>query len=1068
MNVISLFSRLIWLCLLGIVALPALAEDRQIRIGILAFRSIELTQQQWQATADHLSHQLPGYHFTITPMNYSNLDLAANRHEFDFILTNPEHYITIRADLGALAVATIVPSVEGRPVSTFGGVIFTRADRNDINRLEELRGKTLASPSEQSLGGYLMQRGTLYNLGIGIDEAADIHFTGMPHDNVVREVLQGKADVGFVRTGVLEGMARDGAIRLDQFKVLNLQPAERFPQRLSTELFPEWPFAAMPEVSDALVKQVTQALLAIRAEDEAAVRGKYSGFAPAGNYAAVEELMRRLKVNPERAREFDLRDVLRKYAFESVGGALLLLFAVFAASLHLARTNRQLRFSYHERDKLDEKLKLANTSLERKVEQRTRELSASHQQMYSLLNSLEEGAYGVDVEGDITFVNKSFLRILGFDDASEVTGRHAHNLIHHSHRDGTPYPAKECKVYRAYLANEASHEVDEVFWRRDGRAVPVEYWSQPIEIDGVMQGAIVTFFDISERLKAESDLRIAASAFETQEGILITDAANRILKINRAFSQITGYTESEILGKNPRLLSSGRQSADFYAAMWESLKHTGIWEGEIWNRRKNGEDYPQELTITSVKDRNGSITNYVASFTDITLRKQAEDEIKSLAFYDPLTQLPNRRLLIDRMQQAIAAASRHGSIGALLLIDLDNFKSLNDTLGHDQGDLLLQQVARRLESCMREGDTVARLGGDEFVVLLEDLGNKAGEAASLTETVAEKIADTLTQPYVLDSQTIHSTPSIGITIFDGHDRSIDDFIKQADIAMYQAKKAGRNTARFFDPQMQHAIEARAALESELHQALESGQFQLHYQVQVDSIGLPVGAEALIRWIHPEHGLVPPAAFIPVAEETGLILPLGQWVIEQACAQLKHWQRNIATSSLVLSVNVSAKQFHQADFASQVQSAVQRHAIAPGLLKLELTESMLVERIESTIITMSALKSIGIQFSLDDFGTGYSSLQYLKRLPLDQIKIDQSFVRDLASDGSDKAIVRTIIAMSHSLNLDVIAEGVETAEQRLLLLKKGCRHFQGYLFGKPLPIIEFETALSASRLNVRSP
>jgi diguanylate cyclase (GGDEF)-like protein len=448
---------------------------------------------------------------------------------------------------------------------------------------------------------------------------------------------------------------------------------------------------------------------------------------------------------------------------------------------------------------------------------------------------------------------------------------------------------------------------------------------------------------------------------------------------------------------------------------------------------------------------------------NISERKFAEDEIRTLAFYDPLTRLPNRRLLHDRLQQALSSSARYNRQGALLFIDLDNFKMLNDTLGHDIGDLLLQQVAQRLASCVREGDTVARLGGDEFVLILDDLSKESLEAAAHTKLVGQKILDSLNLPYQLVTHEYRNSPSIGATLFSAHDQSLDELLKQADIAMYQAKKDGRNTLRFFDPKMQIAINARAVLENELHTALEKRQFHLYYQMQVEcaqevSKHRPLGAEALIRWAHPERGLIQPDEFIPLAEETGLILPIGKWVLEMACDQLHTWQQDELTSDLVLAVNVSAKQFLHADFISQVVAALRRHIINPRLLKLELTESLLLDNAEHVINTMGILNDIGILFSLDDFGTGYSSLQYLKRLPFNQLKIDQSFVRSLISDKSDKAIVRTIITMAKNLNLNIIAEGVETEEQRQLLMKKGCAHFQGYLFGKPTPIEQFNELL----------
>ncbi|MDO9233710.1 MAG: EAL domain-containing protein [Methylotenera sp.] len=564
--------------------------------------------------------------------------------------------------------------------------------------------------------------------------------------------------------------------------------------------------------------------------------------------------------------------------------------------------------------------------------------------------------------------------------------------------------------------------------------------------------------DISSIKHTENELRIAAIAFESQEGMIVTDANNNILRVNLAFTAITGYTSEEAVGQTPRLLSSGRQDKAFYEAMWERLNQTGAWEGEIWNRRKSGEVYPEHLTITAVKEASGTVTNYVATLTDITMSKAASDEIKNLAFYDPLTRLPNRRLLLDRLQQALAASTRSEQRGALLFLDLDHFKTLNDTLGHDAGDLLLQQVANRLSNCVREGDTVARLGGDEFVVLLEDLSEQPIEAAAQTVVIAQKILASLNQPYQLGMHEHHSTPSIGATLFNDHEAGLEAILKQADIAMYQSKTEGRNTLRFYDPKMQEAITTRVDMERELRQAIEQQQFQLYYQIQVDNSGKPLGAEALIRWIHPERNMIPPLQFIPLAEETGLILQIGQWVLETACAQLKIWHQNPHRRDLVLSVNVSAKQIHQDDFVTQVQETIQRHGIDAQKLKLELTESMLVANLDDIIEKMNALSQIGVRFSLDDFGTGYSSLQYLKKLPLCQLKIDQSFVRDIVTDDSHHAIVRTIIAMAHSLNLGVIAEGVETEGQRQCLLGKDCTNFQGYLFGKPVPIHEFEVAL----------
>lgn len=577
---------------------------------------------------------------------------------------------------------------------------------------------------------------------------------------------------------------------------------------------------------------------------------------------------------------------------------------------------------------------------------------------------------------------------------------------------------------------------------------------------GLLAKAIVLCRNNDERtsgLIAERDL--LAGVFESSSsGIMLTDAEVNIVQINPAFTLITGYALEEIRGESPRWLSSGRQDQDFYKEMWRTINDKGHWQGEIWNRRKNGEAYPEWLSINRVLNKSGVLTNYIGIFSDISERKEAEAKIHQLAFYDPLTDLPNRRLLIDRLQRACSVSARNGEYGAVLFLDMDNFKTINDTKGHDIGDLLLGEVAKRLKLCLRDVDTIARLGGDEFVVILESFSADADEAATQVELVAEKIRSILNEPYQLKEHQHHATSSIGIVLFKGNQESIDNLLKYADAAMYQAKAAGRNTIRFYDPVIQAALEARIELATDLRYALEKHQFRLLYQIQVNNLHRPLGAEALLRWEHPQRGMVSPIQFIPLAEETGLIVPIGLWVLETACVQLKLWQSNALTCDLTLAVNVSAKQFRHPDFVLQVQRALSESGAEPSRLKLELTESMMVENIEETISKMHEIKLLGVAFSMDDFGTGHSSLSYLKRLPLDQIKIDQAFVRDIVSDPNDAAIVQTIIAMSKTLGLDVIAEGVETRSQLAFLELSGCHAYQGYLFSKPVPIEQFEALL----------
>ncbi|MDD4911857.1 MAG: EAL domain-containing protein [Sideroxydans sp.] len=563
--------------------------------------------------------------------------------------------------------------------------------------------------------------------------------------------------------------------------------------------------------------------------------------------------------------------------------------------------------------------------------------------------------------------------------------------------------------------------------------------------------------DITERKKAELELFLAAKVFESPNPMLITDSNSVIIRCNHAFCNSTGYSESELLGQTPAILHSGRHNDEFYHEIWEVIARTGEWQGEVWERRKSGEIYPKWLMISAIKGDDGGVANYLSTHFDITERKKAEQKIEDLAFFDQLTGLPNRTLLLDRLKQAMIVSARNGNYCALLLIDLDNFKTLNDTLGHDFGDMLLKQVADRLRDCVRADDTVARLGGDEFVVILNALSSIESEAGVQTEVVGEKIISMLNQTYQLKDAMHRSTPSIGATLFMNHKSNIDDLLKQADLAMYRSKEAGRNTLRFFDPEMESVVMKRAAMEAELREAINKQQLLLHFQAQVQG-GHVLGAEVLVRWQHLQKGLVPPAEFIPLAEETGLILPLGRWVLEAACAQLSLWAKRAETEHLTISVNVSSRQFMAVDFVDRVFEILEATKAKPQRLKLELTESLLVSNVEEVIEKMFILKAKGVAFSLDDFGTGYSSLTYLKRLPLDQLKIDQSFVREILSNPHDASIAKTIISLAHNLRMGVIAEGVETNEQRDFLMTLGCHAYQGYLFGRPVPLKEFESSL----------
>lgn len=664
-------------------------------------------------------------------------------------------------------------------------------------------------------------------------------------------------------------------------------------------------------------------------------------------------------------------------------------------------------------------------------------------------------------DGRFIDVNKAFLDLMGFA-REEIVGRTSLELNFWAE------PETRRNMVTMLAQSKSFRDVETQFIRRDGERIWVLVSATLMEIENV-HCVLSVMRDISAAKAAEERLATAQRALKASEEryrtafqtSLDSININRVsdgcyIDCNQAFLDSVGYTREEVIGKTSIDLNIWANPRDRQILV-DMLRQTGSCRDlEAQFRRKDGDIIWGQMSA-SVIDVEG-VPCILSISRDISSAKVAEDEIRTLAFYDPLTHLPNRRLVSERLRQSLAASTRSNRKGALLFIDVDDFKTLNDTLGHRTGDLLLQEIARRLTACTREMDTVARLGGDEFVVILEDLSESQEEAAAHAKIVAEKILEEVCQTYELAGRECLSTSSIGITLFGDRTDTIDEVLQQADIAMYQAKAAGRNTLRFFAPALQAAINTRASMEEDLRQAIGTGQFHLYYQPQVQS-GAVIGAEVLLRWEHPERGFLPPVEFIPLAEETGLILPLGDWVLETACRQIAAWSKWKETAHIEVAVNISARQLRQPDFVEQVLGVLERTGANAKNLDLELTESVLVDNIDEVIAKMTVLKSHGLRFSLDDFGTGYSSLSYLKRMPLDRLKIDRAFVHDMLVDVTSGAIAQTVISLSKAMGLSVMAEGVETEEQRDFLASLGCNAFQGHLFSPPLSVRDFEALLT---------
>ncbi len=688
------------------------------------------------------------------------------------------------------------------------------------------------------------------------------------------------------------------------------------------------------------------------------------------------------------------------------------------------------------------------------------QISISNSRLFWALQGANDGYWDWNIENNYVFYSPRWKSMLGFD-ADEPLRAHLdtwYELVHPKDQKISLLAAEK------YLAGKTDKfEVEFRMLHKDGfwvdilsrGSIATNQQGEPVS----PRRLIGTHVDISERKQNEQKLLTLQKALEaTANAVIIASPEGKIEWSNPAFSVLTGYSHDEILGKKPKqLIFSGIHEQSFYREMWQTIQSNQVWKGDLVNKRKDGSLYDEHMTITPITDQKGRILHYIAIKEDISNRKAAEREINELAFYDPLTKLPNRRLFLERLKQALADCQRDKGYAALLFIDLDNFKSINDTYGHDCGDSLLVEAAERIALCVRTNDTVARLGGDEFVVMLKQLEENEGVATAVVQRLGDKVLSALSKPYLINGLSFYSSSSIGVCMFTDQYQRAEDILKRADTAMYEAKFAGRNTLRFFDPAMQKAVMERLQIEKELRQAIEKKQFKLFYQVQVDDHHQVVGMEALIRWQHPKKGLIGPDLFLEVAEQSGILLNIGEWVINSGLKQLQCWQASEKTRHLTLSLNISAIQFKKPSFVDNLKAAIRKYKVDCDGLMLELTESTLIND-SDTINKINALKNNGVKLSMDDFGTGYSSLSYLKRFNLSQLKIDRLFVRDMLNNQDDHVLVKTIITMGKNLGLDIVAEGVENRRQFELLRNNDCLKFQGFWINRPCPAGEINEYL----------
>ena len=1031
---------------LGIALLLAAGTTHathSLTFGVLAERPGEVVEGRYRPLMEYLSAQLDGTPVRLEVLNHEQLNDAVARNRLDLVLTNPSSLLLLRTQhrLGG-ALATVVRREADQSTSQMGGVIVTQAARTDITRLTDLGGRRIAVPTRQSLGGFQAPAFELLQVGIrlpaattrpsGVGRQAPSR-TGIQvlevgtHDAVIRAVLDGRVDVGFVRSGVIESLTRDGGLDLSRLRVLNRQPLRQFPFAASTRLYPEWPVVALPRLDATHTRRISAALLGLEANHPAARAAGIAGFAPPVDYLPVESLARSLRIPP-----YDVAPTLTWLELWSQHRGMLSIIGVAAMAIVallalLATRNRRLA--------------AGEAALQQAL---------ARQQ--ALLSATPYPIFEVDAEGLVLSSWAPSVRTVAIPPERLVGKRVAEAL-----------PEAAVRAVMQALREAGQH----------GQAQSTEFslptaagerWftlsAGRISTSANPQRFAVLVRHITTERESRRWLDIAASVFtHAGEGVLICGPDSRILAVNRAFLRIMGYPDDEaLIGRYTHELRLDYLGGESFDSLRQSLIHNGSWQGEMRGQRESGELFSATLNVNVARDEAGQVTHRVAILTDITQLKAQQHQLEHVAYHDALTGLPNRVLLADRLNQAMARAGRRGEHVAVVYLDLDGFKAVNDDQGHDQGDALLIAIAQRMAGALRQTDTLARIGGDEFVAVLSDLATDHEALPSL-----QRLLLAAREPVLLAAGEVQVSASIGVAFYPQAEAvDADQLLRQADHALYQAKLAGKNRHHVYDPARDLAVRNRHEAMQEIRAGLQSEQFVLHYQPKVNlSTGQVIGAEALIRWQHPQRGLLKPELFLPVIENHRLAVEVGEWVIDSALRQLGLW-RQIGLD-LPVSVNVSAEQLQQPTFLARLRTLLQAHpTVERGALEIEVLESSALADLEHIAQLMRECADIGVSFALDDFGTGYSSLLYLKHLPANTLKIDQNFVRHLLDDTDNLSILDGILALARSFGRTTVAEGVETIAQGTVLLQLGCEFGQGYGIAQPMPAADLPDWIASWR------
>lgn len=993
-----------------------LYASKTVTIGVLAFLSKAETTKEWAATAKYLNQMEPEYTFTILPLTYPEMNEAVKSHKLDFVITNSGHYIYLEKEYHISRIATMLHYKNGQWINRFGGVIFTKANRADIQTLDDLKGKSVATVDNESLGGYAAQMFELVHHGITPNDLK-LHFTGMPHANAVKEVLDGKADVGFVRTDVLEHMASEGQIDLRTLKVLHPQKIDAFPYQHSTSLYPEWPIARLSYTDQSLSNEVVIALLT-QLTHTIPREGDIGWTAPL-EYRDIHDIMQALRLPPyDKASPFTLSDIYDKYTYFTWIIGILSGLVLIGLMLEIV-LRRKLAYESHKNE--------------------------------VFLTLSGDGIHIMDERGNIVQVSNSFCQMLGYS---------RHEMIGMNVTQWDSQVSQEELIKSIQGLSDKSITINSKHKRKDGMTYDAQILVTLIESKH-KRWVYCSARNVSQDLIDQAKTKLAALVYEySSDPILITDQYSTIVSINPAFSAMTGYEIEDIKGKSTNILNSGQQSDEFYRQLWQALSTDGEWNGEIIDRDKEGIVFSKWLSIRTVYDNYNIPYRRIAIFSDISDQKEAKQQIWYQANFDVLTGLSNRSMFMYRLEKELQSIERNESTVALMYLDLDHFKEINDTLGHDKGDILLQTAAKRLIGCVRKSDVVSRLGGDEFTIIIINI-----DSLESVNEIASKILHELSLPFYIENETLFISASIGITIAPSDGNTSEILLKNADQAMYAAKNDGRNRYHYFTPSMQESLSKRTLLIHEMREAITKEQFVVYYQPIMElSTGFIYKAEALVRWRKEDGTLVSPLDFITLAEETGLINDIGLLVFKQAVNQVKQWRETLHPK-FQISVNKSPVQFRcETHTNSSLIETMSEFNVPNDAIIVEITEGILMENTPIIEHKLLELETKGISVALDDFGTGYSSLSYLKKFDIDYLKIDRAFVQNLETDRNDKILCEAIVAMAHKMEIQVIAEGVETIGQKEYLKSIGCDYIQGYLLSRPISVDDFEIFYKTNQIN----